>query len=204
MLGLKRMTYVLAGLLWMIGLVVGYFQLLAFSQKPGASGVASENLLPELRSWRAPGRSLVLVALHPRCSCSTATADELADLLGWTPEAFDLVLVSFVPMPEVGDWPKPKVPTPLERFHPRIVADPNGRLAERLGAQTSGHVLVYDAADRLVFSGGVTPGRGHHGDTEGQRTLREFFAGRTNVAGSAVLARVFGCAIQDPEKPSLP
>ena len=203
MFGLKRATYVAAGLLWVAGLVAGYHQLLAFSQKPGAAGAASDVLLAELRPWRAPGRALVLVALHPRCSCSSATADELADLLGWTLEAFDLAVLNFVPEQGAQDWPEPKAPGPLARFHPRIVADPDGRLAERLGARTSGHVLVYDTADRLVFSGGVTPGRGHRGDTAGQGTLRDFLAGKDR-SRAATAAPVFGCAIQDAENPSRP
>jgi hypothetical protein len=196
--------YVLAGVLWGVGLGAGFHELSAFSQKPGAVGAPAESLPPELRAGRNPARSLVVVALHPRCSCSSATADELGDLLGWTPEAFDLAVLSFVPAQGGPDWPEPKAPGPLARFRPRIVADADGRLAERLGARTSGHVLVYDGADRLVFSGGVTPGRGHRGETAGQKTLRDFLSGRMDGAEAAGIAPVFGCAIQDAETVTLP
>lgn len=89
------------------------------------------------------------------------------------------------------------VPSSLARFQPRVVADADGKMAESLGAETSGHVFVYDAANQLVFSGGVTPGRAHRGRTEGQQVLREFLA--HGVAGPAVGAKapVFGCEIQD-------
>lgn len=198
MFGRKRTTYLLAGLVWAAGLAVGYVQLLAHAQTPGAIGATTADVPPpELRDGRTPGRHLVVLALHPRCPCSSATVGELADVLGWTPEVFDLVLLTYVPSdPAAGPWPAPTVPAALRRFLPRLVPDADGQLAARLGAETSGHVLVYNHADRPVFSGGVTPGRAHHGRTEGQRLLRDFLAERMGVPAMAVTAPVYGCPIR--------
>ena len=42
-----------------------------------------------------------------------------------------------------------------------VTPDVGGRIAARLGAKTSGHVLVYDENGVLKFSGGITAARGH-------------------------------------------
>ena len=49
----------------------------------------------------------------------------------------------------------------------RCVLDPGGAEARRFGVATSGHVLLYDTRGDLIFSGGITPGRGEQGDNAG-------------------------------------
>jgi hypothetical protein len=54
-----------------------------------------------------------------------------------------------------------------------VRADPEGREAQRFGAVTSGHVLLYDRAGQLLFTGGITGSRGHEGDNAGcDRVIR--------------------------------
>jgi hypothetical protein len=49
--------------------------------------------------------------------------------------------------------------------------DSGGIEARRFHAETSGQVLLYDAAGRLLFSGGITGSRGHSGDNAGRSTI---------------------------------
>jgi hypothetical protein len=74
------------------------------------------------------------------------------------------------------------------------VRDDHGLEARRFGAATSGQTVLYDAAGRLLFSGGITSARGHAGDSAGRTAilalLHREMPERTTSA-------VFGCSLFD-------
>ena len=49
--------------------------------------------------------------------------------------------------------------------------DEDGKDSQLLAQTTSGDVIVFNAAGRLVFQGGITDGRGHEGDNAGSSTI---------------------------------
>ena len=70
--------------------------------------------------------------------------------------------------------------------------DEGGALARRFGVRTSGHVLLYDSKGRLLYSGGITPARGHRGDNLRPRRG----AGRAVRQGSRQSSTpAFGCPL---------
>jgi hypothetical protein len=73
-----------------------------------------------------------------------------------------------------------------------VLVDPDGREALRFGARTSGHVVLYGVDGSLQFSGGITDGRGHAGDSEGGQTLLAWL--RDGVAERRT-APVYGCPL---------
>ncbi len=74
-----------------------------------------------------------------------------------------------------------------------VLADPDGVEARRFGALTSGDAFLYDAGGRLVFRGGITPSRGHQGESAGRSAIEAFLkGGRPRTA----TAPVFGCPIR--------
>jgi hypothetical protein len=77
----------------------------------------------------------------------------------------------------------------------RVVIDPGGRFAAKLGATTSGHVLLYGADGALLYSGGITPARAHEGDTPGQTAIVAALYGKTPAVRGAP---VFGCGLASP------
>jgi glyoxylase-like metal-dependent hydrolase (beta-lactamase superfamily II) len=74
-----------------------------------------------------------------------------------------------------------------------VLVDPDGLEAERFGAKTSGHVLVYDSAGRLLFSGGITGSRGHEGDNDGSDSVLRLL---THGPPPRRHTLVFGCPIR--------
>jgi hypothetical protein len=75
----------------------------------------------------------------------------------------------------------------------RVSADPDGGEATRFGAIASGQTYFYDAAGTLRFSGGITPARGHEGDSTGGQALQALLNG---AAPPPVHTRVFGCVLR--------
>ena len=83
-----------------------------------------------------------------------------------------------------------------------VVTDPNGREAGRFGVKGSGHVLLYQPAGQLVFSGGITPSRGHEGDNPGRSAIiSRVLQGRSPVDHTPV----YGCPLlEPPDSPAQP
>lgn len=74
----------------------------------------------------------------------------------------------------------------------KIIYDVDGKWAETYDAKTSGHVLLYDSAGKLQFSGGITVGRGH----EGESIARTFITKAVNNnINQTYQSPVFGCPI---------
>jgi hypothetical protein len=73
-----------------------------------------------------------------------------------------------------------------------LIEDPGGCEAARFGAQTSGDVLLYGADARLLFRGGITPGRGHVGDNPGWDAIIRLISGGSTSLSEAP---VFGCPL---------
>ncbi|HEY8966270.1 MAG TPA: hypothetical protein VIM58_07500, partial [Candidatus Methylacidiphilales bacterium] len=75
-----------------------------------------------------------------------------------------------------------------------VVADPDGKAAALLGAKTSGEVLLFDGAGRLLFSGGITGARGHEGPNAGEAAVIALASGAELPAASR-RAPVYGCSL---------
>ncbi|MCA9073132.1 MAG: hypothetical protein KDA84_29620 [Planctomycetaceae bacterium] len=75
-----------------------------------------------------------------------------------------------------------------------IVQDVEGVIAAEFGVVTSGHVLFYDATDRLRFSGGITALRNHEGWNAGCASLIALGKG---TAAPIAETPVFGCTIAE-------
>ena len=59
-----------------------------------------------------------------------------------------------------------------------VVVDPDGNLAARMNATTSGLCILYSADGELLFHGGITTGRGHEGESLGRVAIRDILRGR--------------------------
>jgi len=75
-----------------------------------------------------------------------------------------------------------------------VMEDEGGREAALFGASTSGQVVVYDEEGRLMFSGGITPSRGHPGENAGRSRIVSLVSGRPV---DRRISQVFGCALTD-------
>ena len=201
--------------------MLGTSGLVALSARGATAGrpAAAPQELPagsELSSsLRSSGRATLVVVAHPACPCTRATLRELERLRGAVPlgrrtaDGVDVVVLFAGSRGGVSAMAD-RVAGEL-RAHAgeipgvRIIDDPGGAEASRLGARTSGTVLFYDRSGRLRFNGGITPGRGHEGDSHGADALRallerETAAGTAGISSTTHAAPVFGCELADRDK----
>ncbi len=182
---------------WAAAVVGGEVWMWRYQLTPGAApGAAPQtwpanSTIPDHR-----GRPLLLMVAHPRCPCTRASLNELRRLqarfegLRVKPELYLSLVLPEGAGPEWIDGPVMRNAASIPALH--VVLDPGGRFAARLGATTSGHVLVYGGDDSLLFSGGITSARAHEGDSEGQGAIvRALYGHDPRIRDSAV----YGCGL---------
>lgn len=174
---------------WIAAATGGLYAVAAHGAAPGVAAAAPASLATNLRS---AGRPTIVVAAHPSCPCTRATLHQLAQIASDAKGATDIVIL-FSGRVE-RDHVASELRQSAERVAgARVIDDPDRALAKSVGAHTSGTVLFYDARGALRFSGGITPSRGHEGDSAGADTIRALVAeaGPTTPATTPV----YGCSL---------
>jgi hypothetical protein len=184
-------AWCLAG--WSAVLGGGFWLLLDYDATPGVGATTPLKWPPTSGVPRPDSDFRLLLFAHPQCSCTRATLAELARVMARRQDRLTATVLFICP----SDPAKPWNDTALWRQAAaidgiRVVWDDGGVEARRFGVNTSGHVLVYDRADRLRFSGGITSGRGHEGDNAGSDAVLALVAGRTDGSWTTP---VFGCPL---------
>ncbi len=186
----KRVLLISALLGW--GIAIGYlgYQLMAFDSTPGVPASAPARWPKQSSLARVAGRKQLLMFVHPECTCSIASLEQLRNLQKLTGNAIDMRVVL---------WHRPAT-TSTRDWHKEVgvaalFVDRDGAESRIFGAKTSGQTLVYDEDGRVMYSGGMTVFRGEAG---GEPVLRQIIKAINNANRSTNLQLpVFGCPITD-------
>jgi len=181
-----------AGLLiWLLTIGTGLGMLWAYAGTPGTPAAAAATF-PANASFTTDARGPILVLfLHPQCSCSRATLTELARLLAHAPVPAAMYALVYRPAGAGAGWDQTDVWRSAAAIHGmHVIPDVGGAQARVFGAFVSGQTMVYGASGALLFSGGLTSARGHEGDNDGRTAVTSILAG-----GQPATRRtpVFGC-----------
>jgi hypothetical protein len=186
---------------WGIAVASGALFLEVYAARPGVA-LPSPDRWPEGTAISRDGRRpTLLVFLHPRCPCSLASLDELAEILKRCGDRVSAQAV-VLDTPLLESSGGSAIDQALSRL-PGIATrrDAGGAEARRFSVTTSGHLLLYDVEGRLVFSGGITAARGHRGDNFGRAALLGWIAGESPDRRQTC---VFGCPLASPRSKSRP
>ncbi len=187
-----------AGLIWLSCTAVGFTFLARHQMTPGRTANSIAHWPDSTRMTRdAEGYTLVMFA-HPRCVCTKASLHEFRRL--WEdarirPQAH---IVFCRPAGTGADWlATEQVSTAKSLSGVQVTVDDGGREAQRFGATTSGHVSLYGPDGSLIFSGGITWGRGHIGENPGRmRVARLLDQSKVETDDEQVsVCPVFGCPL---------
>jgi hypothetical protein len=178
---------------WVVALVASGRILLSYESTPGQVGsIPSE--WPRTSQISPPSDQAVLVMLaHPRCPCTRASMAELAKIMAHVHGRLAAYVLFLKPTGSGSDWDD----TTLFRIAKgipgvKVISDVDGIEAQRFGAKTSGHTLLFAANGHLLFSGGITELRGHEGDNVGEETIISVV--NKNARGRE-RTLVFGCSL---------
>jgi len=189
----SRLVWILCCVTWLLAACAGAWVLFDYDNTPGRSGEV-------LSQWPAstdipvpPNQPVLLMFAHPRCPCTRASIGELNRLMAQCGGRVSAHVVFIHPDGLPQEWThsglwESAAAIPGVQVH----ADPDGREARRFGAESSGHVVLYDGFGHLVFRGGITSARGHAGDNAGENVIiATLNGGRTTLKETPV----FGCGL---------
>ncbi len=181
--------------IWLAAVLAGFSVVIDFEMTPGVAGQVPAERPAGIGPVASSERPLLMVFAHPRCPCTRATLAELNEILAAYRGQLDVQVFFRTPEEPSEEWTNTALWNDAAALPGVIVtADPGGALARQFNARTSGHVLLYSAAGRLLFSGGITPSRGQEGDNPGRRVIVSFLRCRSDARSES---DVFGCPIFD-------
>jgi hypothetical protein len=187
-----------AGILaWVGGIAWGLQKIGSYSSTAGQVGEAPAQWPgSELVSPQAD-RSTLVMFMHPQCSCTRASLEELKTILDNTHGAVSAWIVVLKPGGMGDEWTHSGTwETARKMRGVTVVMDDEGSEADRFGALTSGHTVLYSPGGKLEFSGGITVARGHVGENSGERRVISFVStGKADSGGH----EVYGCGLHDPD-----
>jgi hypothetical protein len=139
---------------------------------------------------------------HTKCACTRASLHQLARLMANLETGQVDAFVVFVgPLDDERSLDDLRA---TARAIPGVRVTEDAAEAQAFGARTSGQVLLFDAGGSVLFRGGITPARGHEGDSRGRDTVQHLLAAQPASPPSAhptpiASSDVFGCSLFAPE-----
>jgi hypothetical protein len=183
----------LLGTAWAVSVALGLRILFNYETTPGQIGVVPAAWPSISRIGRSNDRPTLVMLAHPRCPCTRASINELAEIMARGQGRMDAYVLLFKPKQSGADWDD----TALRRRAAaipgvKLLSDVDGAEARRFGAETSGHTLLFDRDGHLLFSGGITQSRGHDGENAGERAIVSMV---NNQPAGRARTFVFGCSL---------
>lgn len=188
--------------IWLALSILGIIILAGYQSDAGAQGVAPVKWPAKSSVSRENGQkkdNTLLVFLHPQCPCSKATVHQLDLLLTKQNKKNTSAYAIFVIPKGLGsDFAQGDLYDQCRQIDGlKIVQDRDAIEANLFAARTSGQMYIYDKDGQLSFSGGITPGRGHEGDSLGLDRAKEILSTK---AGQKTVCRTYGCALENEKR----
>lgn len=184
--------------IWGVVVIFGFSILLKYSNTPGESAISTIAWPKTSLLTKDANRSSLAIFVHPQCPCSKATIGELERLVPHIYNQTNINVVFYKPQSKTESWVKGSLWQKAASIpHVNMIIDNEGSEAIKFGAKTSGQTFLFSQDEKLVFSGGITPSRGHMGDSLGRAAILSFVLdGNTKISS----APVFGCSLVRPER----
>lgn len=191
---MKRLATLLALAVWLCLVAVAFQPLLAYQAQPGKQMQVNGDWPRDAELPRTADGAMIVMFVHPLCPCSAASLNGLDRLSAKVGENFRAVVMIEQPANMDAAWADSENARHAARIKGvKVVIDKRQVEAARFGATTSGDTFVYGADGKLLFHGGITPGRGHEGDCAGFDTVCSILRGSTPARSMSTPS--FGCAL---------
>ena len=158
-------------------IVMGMWSLTDYASRPGQSGNVVhdwDQVAPVLAGTIQADESTakLMMFYHPHCPCTQSAVWNLRQLISKSPATVRLHAIAYCPADRADDWIESSLTDSLRMTqNSSVTIDRDGAISKRLGAMTSGHVLLYDTRGKLSFSGGITSRRAHEGGCDSLNDL---------------------------------
>jgi hypothetical protein len=178
---------------WAAIVVTGMAMLWNFTSTPGQLGTPPADWPGDTRLARNMHGDTLVMVVHPHCSCSRASLGELAEIMMHSDGRLRAYVLFELPRGLTTSWAETDLWSTAHEIRGVTPLVDDGRETRRFGAYTSGQTMLYDGDGRLLFNGGITLGRSHFGDNDGERDVIALLDHDGN-RGRATHA-VYGCGL---------
>jgi hypothetical protein len=180
---------------WLLAVMAGTVAFWNYGGTAGSAGATPQRWPTGISLSLDAAHDTLLMFAHPQCACTRASLEELNQLMAQCEGKVTAHVLFFKPDKFSEAWTHSGLRESASAIPGTIIHDdPNGVIAARFGAETSGYVVLYSPQGQLLFEGGITGSRGHAGDNAGQSTLISLLNGR---ASQVRQTPVFGCSLLD-------
>jgi hypothetical protein len=191
----KIIFTVLLGLASLSTVVFGGRLLLTYQNSPGKVDHVSSAWPANSSVQLATDRPTLVMIAHPKCPCTRASIAELAQVMARVPGKVRSYVLFYTPPESGADWQNTDLRCSAAQIPGvTVLSDIDGAEAQHFGAETSGHIFLFDPSGRLLFNGGITASRGHAGDNAGESSLVSLIDNQTSKLTRTF---VFGCALKN-------
>ena len=181
-----------AGILWVGTVGAAYRAIRRFESTPGRAADAPPVWPANSRLARNEGAPTLVMLVHPRCSCTRASMQELQAIIDKSPRTMRTYVVVYRPSDAKPGWERTDVYEAAEKLRgTRVFVDDDGKEARLFGTFTSGQTFLYDGNGTLRFAGGITLLRGHAGMNSGREDV--IWIAKAELGSGT--HPVFGCSI---------
>lgn len=181
-------------LLWLAVVAGGLFALMHYDATPAAAHIVTNRWPSSSSITPDDKRPMMIMAVHPQCSCTQATLHELERML---PRMDNKARIIVLLLGKTGNRYEDEVAS----MHIEYRHDPSGQEARKFGLTTSGEVAIYSPTGALLYTGGITGARAHEGDNSGEDAA---IAAVTGEGDSKKQAPVYGCELSSKAQNSDP
>jgi hypothetical protein len=193
----KKIVLLIVSLLWLTFVSAGLKALSNYENTPGIAAEPPRQWPVESRIALKQDQSTLVMLAHPHCPCTRAAMSELASIMTHCQGRLTAYVLFLKPAGFSDDWEKTDLWQSAASIPGVIpVADDGGAEASRFHAATSGQTFLYDPNGNLLFSGGITAGRGHAGENAGENAVISLVNAGSAETDSTL---VFGCPLFNPE-----
>lgn len=193
---IKELTLIALVTIWAIFIGIGFVSMADYSSRPGSPANITVEFPENLPSNEKNNLPKIFVFFHPKCPCSSATISELEHLIADTQNLAVTTVFFYKPVNESDEWVKTNLWETAKQIPTVEIEIMNEDEMSKFGVITSGQTIVYDSQDNLIFSGGITVGRGHEGESLGRKSIENYLkTGEIETDKTAV----FGCILTSPE-----
>jgi hypothetical protein len=188
-----RRLNVLIGFAWLLAVSAGMSFIWHEQSGAGGAGLTPRQWPSDTGLAPDTNRDTLIMFVHPRCPCTRASIEELNRLLARYHRSVTTHIFVFKPANASNVRTQTDLQNSIAAIPGLLVQDdPGNFLAEKFGAKTSGYIVLYDSQGQLLFSGGITDGRGHIGDNAGESAVEALLSGQPAQLRQTP---VYGCSL---------
>lgn len=164
--------WIIAGLVWSVAVGLGLWIMVDYENEPGQAGKSPDQWPTTSQIHPTEGKHTLVMLVHPHCPCTRASIEQLAKIVAQCQEKLTAHVVFVRPEGFDTDWVQSDLWHSAKLIpNTQVLDDPLGIEAQRFGAVVSGQTILYNPNGQRIFTGGITPSRGHAGDNAGHQAI---------------------------------